>query len=339
MMTQGIKYAGSKLKLLPHIANIIEPLNVQTIFDGFSGTTRVGQYFKPTHQIVSNDTAIWSTIFAQCYLLNQKPKSYYQSYLDYLNTLEGIDDWFTTTYGQLHKQPFQIHNLKKLDAIRPAIDTLTDDPIEKSVLLTSLILALDQLDNTIGHFSSYLKEYSVRSYKTMQLKVPDFKVDQKYHEVYQKDIFDILPVNVDLSYYDPPYGTGNKKMPSSRVRYQAYYHIWATIIRNNQPATFGRVGRPEHTRDKFNQSPFEDIDDQLPNLQKLIQKTTSQYILLSYNNNGGINTDIFFDWLHTNYKVKIQTIDYRKNVMSTMRWTNNWSNDKVNKEYLILIEQ
>ena len=41
--TQGVKYAGSKLKLLPHILSLFDGLNVKTVFDGFSGTTRVSQ--------------------------------------------------------------------------------------------------------------------------------------------------------------------------------------------------------------------------------------------------------------------------------------------------------
>lgn len=41
--TEGIKYMGSKLKLLPYIFEVINSLNVKTILDGFSGTTRVSQ--------------------------------------------------------------------------------------------------------------------------------------------------------------------------------------------------------------------------------------------------------------------------------------------------------
>ncbi|MBP3336936.1 MAG: DNA adenine methylase, partial [Clostridia bacterium] len=42
--TEGIKYAGSKLKLLPMILARIRALDgVKTVLDGFSGTTRVSQ--------------------------------------------------------------------------------------------------------------------------------------------------------------------------------------------------------------------------------------------------------------------------------------------------------
>ena len=43
--TQGIKYAGSKLKIIPYILEIIKDLEIQTVLDGFSGSTRVSQAF------------------------------------------------------------------------------------------------------------------------------------------------------------------------------------------------------------------------------------------------------------------------------------------------------
>ncbi|HUY28512.1 MAG TPA: DNA adenine methylase, partial [Candidatus Binataceae bacterium] len=43
--TEGIKYAGSKLKLIPHILQLARKVNAKTVLDGFSGTTRVSQAF------------------------------------------------------------------------------------------------------------------------------------------------------------------------------------------------------------------------------------------------------------------------------------------------------
>jgi len=43
--TEGIKYAGSKLKLLPHILHLAKRVPAHSVFDGFSGTTRVSQAF------------------------------------------------------------------------------------------------------------------------------------------------------------------------------------------------------------------------------------------------------------------------------------------------------
>jgi adenine-specific DNA-methyltransferase len=74
--TEGIKYTGSKLKILPYILEIISELEVNKVLDGFSGTTRVSQMFaKLGFDTTSNDIAIWSETFGKCYLLNDKPKS------------------------------------------------------------------------------------------------------------------------------------------------------------------------------------------------------------------------------------------------------------------------
>ena len=43
LATEGIKYAGSKLKLLPEILRLAKRTGAKTVIDGFSGTTRVSQ--------------------------------------------------------------------------------------------------------------------------------------------------------------------------------------------------------------------------------------------------------------------------------------------------------
>ena len=73
--TEGIKYAGSKLKLLPHILRLASTVQPQTVFDGFSGTTRVSQAFAQAgYRVISNDVAVWSRVFGECYLLSPYPR-------------------------------------------------------------------------------------------------------------------------------------------------------------------------------------------------------------------------------------------------------------------------
>lgn len=99
--TEGVKYAGSKLKLLPHIIPVVCGLrDVDTVLDGFSGSTRVSQALYQTGRfhVVSNDISVWSEVFARCYLQADRPAAYYQSLIDRLNALEGREGWFTETY-------------------------------------------------------------------------------------------------------------------------------------------------------------------------------------------------------------------------------------------------
>ena len=69
--TEGIKYAGSKLKLIPQILELTKKVDSKTILDGFSGTTRVSQAFaKLGYDVICNDIAPWSKVLGTCYLLN-----------------------------------------------------------------------------------------------------------------------------------------------------------------------------------------------------------------------------------------------------------------------------
>src|SRR3990172_12970807 len=94
--TEGIKYAGSKMKLLPFIIQLIKKTNAKTILDGFSGTTRVSQVLaKLVYNVICNDIAVWSEVFGTCYLMNYNKPSEYESLIHHLNAVQPIDGWFT----------------------------------------------------------------------------------------------------------------------------------------------------------------------------------------------------------------------------------------------------
>ncbi len=352
--TEGIKYAGSKLKILPYIFTMISEIKVDTILDGFSGSTRVSQALsKSGFKTISNDVSVWSETLAKSYLMNRKNPSDYKDLIDHLNSLEGYDGWFSEHYGgtpeSKQKRPFQLKNTKKLDAIRDEIDRLNLDELSKSVALTSLIFALDSVDNTLGHYSSYLANWSPRSHNNMKLKVPLLYQNTRENIVLRDDIFNVIEEQeYDLAYFDPPYGSNNEKMPSSRVRYNSYYHIWTSIILNDQPTLFGKVNRREDSRDKISPSIFEefrrDKDGKsiaMQAIKDLISKTNSNYILLSYSSGGIASKKELFDIINSEGKlIKALEINYKKNVMSQMRWTNEWvgSDDKY-LEYLFLIKK
>lgn len=365
MDTEGIKYTGSKREIIPILLELIRPLSVKTIFDGFSGTTRVSQAFKKAgYTVIANDIAVWSKVFGQCYLLNRKPASYYLPLIDHLNKLPGRLGWFSEYYGgeanhgnAIHKdgkkKMWQLHNTMKLDAIREEIDKIAQDEIEKSVLLTSLILAMDKVDSSVGHQVSYLKQWAPRAYNTMKMIAPKLIIDDKKHKVYCDDIFNVLDdIEVDLAYYDPPYGSSNELMPPSRVRYASYYHIWKTICLNDKPKVVGAANRRTDVSDVVAGSIFEEFrkNEQgryivIDALKKIISKTKAKYVVLSYNNNGRATLDAILEILRElDLPCRIFEMDYKKNVMATMRWTNEWLNggngyDIQNKEFLFLIQK
>lgn len=360
--TQGVKYAGSKLKLIPHILSLAGNLDIKTVFDGFSGTTRVSQAFaKCGFAVTSNDISEWSYVFGTCYLKNKKPASAYNSLIAHLNSIKGYDGWFTQHYGgtelngssiQLDglKKPWQLHNTRKLDGIRDEIDSLNLSEIEKSVALTSLIMAMDEVDNTLGHFVSYLKEWSARSYKTINLKVPKIFVNEGDHVVIKSDIFKSLSdVVVDFAYYDPPYGSNNEKMPPSRVRYASYYHLWTTICKNDQPELFGAALRRLDSSDTIAATIFEEFRKDetgshiaVQAIDQLLELTQAKYVALSYSSGGIATARELNETLKRHGKlIKTIELDYRKNVMADMKWTNEWLRDAAepNKEFIFLIDK
>jgi adenine-specific DNA-methyltransferase len=360
--TEGIKYAGSKLKLLPYILQLAAKVKAKTVFDGFSGTTRVSQAFaKCGYQVLANDISIWSEVFGTCYLLNKKKRSEYEKLVRHLNSLKLRDGWFTEHYGGLPndgsavhtdglKKPWQIHNTRKLDAIRDEIDRLALHPVDKAVALTSLILALDKVDSTLGHFVSYLQDWSPRSYKELVLKVPKVFMNDRPNHVFRRDIFELVQdIEADLVYYDPPYGSNNDKMPPSRVRYTSYYHLWTTICLNDKPELFGKAKRRKDTSDTISASIFEEFrkNDKgrfiaVDAIDRLIRLSAAKWIILSYSSGGRVTAEELNDVLRNNGNIlDVIEVDYKKNVMSGMKWTNEWVRDsqKPNREFLFLMEK
>lgn len=360
--TQGIKYAGSKRKLLTPILELTRRVQPRTVLDGFSGTTRVSQMLAQTgHRVIANDLSIWSEIFGRCYLLNSHPPAHYEPLIEHLNALPGIDGWFTEHYGgeshddrpaaaDRRKKPWQRPNTRRLDAIRLEIDRLGLSEIERAVLLTSLIRALDEVDSTLGHFASYLSDWSPRSYQPLRLRMPRLLPVERPHAVQRGDIFALLPqVEADLAYFDPPYGSNNEKMPPSRVRYAAYYHLWTTICLNDRPALFGKAGRREDSSDKIAGSVFEDYRRSdtgrfvvVEAIERLLRATRAPHILLSYSSGGRATAEELQEVITSVGRIlEVREIDHRRNVMAGLRWTGEWVRDAEtpNREFLFLIEK
>jgi len=366
--TQAIKYTGSKLKLLPYILSLSKKVSGDSknaaVFDGFSGSTRVSQaYAKTGYKVYANDIAPYSKVFNTAFLLNTDDPKSYQPLIDHLNSLKPIDGWFTEHYGgdgehkisnngDGLKKPWQKKNTRKLDAIRDEIDKLNLDEVAKSVAITSLILALDQVDSTLGHYAAYLNEWSPRSYNNMKLKVPALWVNKNKNVVMNHDVFSALeklPNNIIIAYFDPPYGSNNEKMPPSRVRYASYYHIWTTICLNDKPEIFGKANRRTDTSDTVAGSVFEEFRKSnsgkfivIEAIEKLIKQTPANYIILSYSSGGRATANELNEVLNSYGKIiEIEKINYKKNVMATMKWTNDWIKeiDEDNFEYLFLLKK
>ena len=184
----------------------------------------------------------------------------------------------------------------------------------------------------------------------MRLKVPSLLPKQAKHQVHKRDIFDLLPeVEVDLAYFDPPYGSNNEKMPPSRVRYAAYYHLWTTVCLNDKPEVFGKAKRRKDTSDTVAATVFEEFrrNEQgqliaVDAIRRMLKDVKARHVLLSYSSGGRATAEELNSVIAENGKlIEVAEIDYRKNVMAGMRWTNKWvrNAELPNKEFLFLIEK
>ena len=156
-------------------------------------------------------------------------------------------------------------------------------------------------------------------------------------------------ISVDLAYFDPPYGSNNEKMPASRVRYAAYYHLWKSVVLFDKPTLFGKAKRREDTSDRLAASVFEEFrrnDDgrfiAVDAIERLIRETQARWILLSYSSGGRATAEQLNEVMQSNGKLlAVLELDYKKNVMAGMRWTHEWINaaEKPNREFLFLLEK
>src|SRR5205085_3972378 len=102
----------------------------------------------------------------------------------------------------------------------------------------------------------------------------------------------VSSINADLAYYDPPYGSNNEKMPPSRVRYAAYYHLWTSICLFDKPELFGKAKRRADTSDALSTSVFEDYRKSegrfvaVEAIERLLRQTKTRHIILSYSSGG-----------------------------------------------------
>jgi adenine-specific DNA-methyltransferase len=197
-----------------------------------------------------------------------------------------------------------------------------------------------------------LSAWSPRSYNDLALTVPELFVNAEKNTVLNCDVFDALSHigdGVDLAYYDPPYGSNNEKMPPSRVRYQSYYHLWTTVCLNDRPELFGKAKRRADSADGIAASVFEEYrkDDAGRSvvtgaIERLIRETKARYIIFSYSS-GGRATAAELSEVMNGYGtiLEIEKIDYRKNIMAALKWTNDWIKDveESNKEFLFLMEK
>jgi len=77
-------------------------------------------------------------------------------------------------------------------------------------------------------------------------------------------------------------------------------------------------------------------------IERLLRETRARHVILSYSSGGRATAEELNDVIRRSGKlIEVVEVDYKRNVMGGMRWTNEWIRDadETNREFLFLIEK
>ena len=294
-----MRYIGGKSILLDKIySEIIGLEDVHSIMDIFAGSGAVSTFLKQKgYDVISNDFLYFSYVLARGTVgISSEPtfkKLGIGDVVTYLNELRieetdiSLEDCFVyNNYSpneRCSRMYFQNKNAIKIDVIRQVIEQWKTNGLvnedEYYYLLAMLINAIPYVANITGTFGAYLKFWDKRTYNDLKLQKPDFLFTSSAVRCFNKDYIDMLSEPVDLLYADPPYNSRE---------YLPNYHVLETIARYDNPQIKGVTGIRSYTEQK---SEFCKKRTVYSAFEKLIQGANSQYILISYNNEGLLGTD------------------------------------------------
>jgi len=276
-----IKYIGSKRVLLPGIIRAVQAFTpARTVLDLFSGTSRVGHELKRLgYRVLANDHNAYAHKVAQCYIQADREDVWDDAarLIEDFNRLQGRAGWFTETYCARSRY-LQPKNGERVDAIREEIARRGFEPDLEAVLLVSLMEAADRVDSTAGLQMAYLKQWSQRSYNTLQMRLPDVLPRARHGkgEAHCLDAFDAADLlEGDVAYIDPPY---------NQHSYLGNYHVWESLVRWDKPEVYGVACKRVDCRTR--QSRFNSKRECTAAMGKVLSSVRASALVVSFNNEG-----------------------------------------------------
>lgn len=327
------RYLGNKYSVLNLIEHIIdnEIGEYESICDIFAGTGTVGNHFNSKNvEVVSNDLLYSNYITLNAFLGDEYyDENKIEELIEYFNrNIYAQDNYFSKHFSNKY---YSAENSRKIGAIREEIEELFAQKKitfkEKSILITSLIYAMDKIANTVGHYDAYIK----KEIKQSSLRLKKLNTDNKTNynnKIYNQDANKLIEeIEGDILYIDPPY--------NSR-QYCDTYHLLENVALWQKPELSGVAKKFDRSNLKssysYKNATFAFAD--------LISKAKFKYILFSYNNmgdkgnsrsNARINDDAIMDILSQKGKVKVFEKEFKE-------FTTGKSNRGDNKERVFFVE-
>ena len=329
-----IKYIGSKRRLVPMIGGVVDALDgVETVLDLFSGSSRVGWALKERgYRVVANDHNTYAWVLARCLVQADADRvtDEVRERLDRLRDLEPRDGWFTETFCRRSRY-FHPVNGARIEAAREVIHGWDLDPDVEATLLTALLKAADRVDSTTGVQMAYLKQWAPRAHNPLTLQMPDLLPGPG--RALQQEAWEAASTEVDLAYLDPPY---------NQHSYRSNYHVWETLVRWDEPATYGVACKREDCRTW--KSPFNSKPGIRPAFEQVLDALRSRYILVSFSNEGRIPRQDMEALLRARGRLTVFEADHPRYVGARIGIYNP-QGEKVgrvgrltNREYLFLVD-
>lgn len=304
-----IKYLGSKRTLLSLITSAVQSVpDVKSVFDVFSGTSRVGHALKGLgFRVIANDHNAYAHMLATCYVAADREDMLHNAkqLVKEFNRLRGKSGYFTETFCE-NSRFFQPQNGRRIDAIRTEIEKKGLEPELKAVMLASLMEAADRVDSTCGVQMAYLKQWAPRSYNDLELRVPDCRRRATHGkgEAHRLDAADaIAQLEADVAYIDPPY---------NQHSYLSNYHIWETLVKWDSPEVYGRACKRIDCRER--KSTFNSRRTFKSALEALVQNVRARTLIVSFSNEGHVTKSEFENILRQRGRVATIAHPYKRYV-------------------------
>ncbi len=282
-----IKYLGSKRALLPLICATVAGLDeadapVRTVLDVFSGTARVGHALKAEgFRVRSNDHNAYAEVLARCHVVADRERvaADVTRLLAELAAVPPRAGWFTATYAERARY-LHPDNAARIEAMREQIARWALEPVLEAVLLTALMEAADRVDSTVGVQMAYLKQWAPRALRPVALRLPELLPASRFGpcEAHRLDALDAAGLDADVAYLDPPY---------NQHSYLGNYHVWETLVRWDQPETFGVACKRVDVQQR--RSAFNSKRQIAATMQALVERVAAERLVVSFSDEGAIS--------------------------------------------------
>jgi adenine-specific DNA-methyltransferase len=273
-----IKFLGSKRTLVPVIGAVAAALPVRSAADLFAGTTRVGQELRRRGiEVCSNDVTAFSEAFGQAYIAADAAvdRARLRRILAGLAALPPLDGYMTETFCRRSRY-FRPENGMRIDAARAEIDRLDLGPVERGLVLTSLVEAADRVDSTCGVQMAYLKRWAPRARNPLELREPEPVAGPRGTVTcHDANALAGALAGVDLAYVDPPY---------NQHSYLGNYHVWETLVRGDEPPHYGVACKRADCRTR--KSAYNSRRDAWPALTDLLGRLRTPWTIASISDEG-----------------------------------------------------